>query len=162
MRLLKLLAASLLSCTALAATKGSKDKFATYHARASSGPLELDDKSFEELTSTPRDYSVAVVLTALEARFGCQICKEFQPEWDLITKSYNRGDKIGEGRLLFGTLDFLKGKNTFQKAGFSPRVWKQLMCLTMFPVDAPNRPSPLSFPTNCRSQCQSRHITDPL
>ena len=114
MRFLGLLTASLLSLTALAAKSATSDKFSTYHAR-SSGPLDLDDGTFDELTSAPRDYTVAILLTALEARFGCSLCKEFQPEWDLIAKSYNKGDKQGEGRLLFGTLDFTKGKNTFQK-----------------------------------------------
>ncbi|KKY23016.1 putative oligosaccharyl transferase subunit [Phaeomoniella chlamydospora] len=115
MRLLKLLTVSLLSCTTLAASKASsKDIFQKYHAK-SSGPLELDDALFEELTSAPRDYSFAVILTALDARFGCGICKEFQPEWEILAKSYNKGDKQGEGRLLFGTLDFSNGRNTFQK-----------------------------------------------
>ena len=114
MRFFSLLAASLLSVTALAAKPDTKDKFQLFHSR-SSGPLDLDDPSFELLTKAPRDYSAVVLLTAMEARFGCQMCKEFQPEWDLLAKSYNRGDKKGEGRLLFGTLDFVQGKNVFQR-----------------------------------------------
>ena len=127
MRFLGLLAASLLSLTALAAKPATSDKFSTYHAR-SSGPLDLDDGTFDELTSAPRDYTVAILLTAMEARFGCQLCKEFQPEWDLIAKSYNKGDKQGEGRLLFGTLDFTKGKNTFQKVHITCPVLTCSLC----------------------------------
>ncbi|PVI00088.1 hypothetical protein DM02DRAFT_718548 [Periconia macrospinosa] len=114
MRWIQLLAASLLPFTALAAKKPSPDRFSDFHAKSSSGPLKLDDPTYAKLTKSPRDYGVAVLLTALEARFGCQLCREFQPEWDLLAKSWAKGDKKGESRLLFGTLDFLDGKNTFQ------------------------------------------------
>ena len=58
---------------------------------------------------------VAIVLTATEARFGCLLCREVQPEWDLIAQSWNKGPKPDEMKLLFGTLDFFNGKGTFQK-----------------------------------------------
>jgi len=69
------------------------------------------------LTSSPRDYSVAVLLTALDNRFGCQLCREFQPEWDLLAKSWTKGDKTGESRLIYATLDFADGKAIFQALG---------------------------------------------
>lgn len=114
MRWIQLLAASLLPFTALAAKKQSSDRFGDFHAKSLSGPLKLDDPTYAKLTRAPRDYGVAVLLTALESRFGCQLCRDFQPEWDLLGKSWAKGDKKGESRLLFGTLDFVDGKNTFQ------------------------------------------------
>ncbi|KAF2200780.1 hypothetical protein GQ43DRAFT_417210 [Delitschia confertaspora ATCC 74209] len=115
MRWLQLLTAAVLPLTALAAKKSSGDRFNDFHkASVSSAPLKLDDASFAQLTKAPRNYSVAVLLTALETRFGCQLCREFQPEWDLLGKSWIKGDKNGESRMLFGTLDFVDGKNTFQ------------------------------------------------
>lgn len=116
MRWLELLTASLLPFTALAAKKPSGDRFKGLRAKSLSngGPLKLDDASYGQLTKSPRDYSVAVLLTALEPRFGCQLCRDFEPEWNLLGKSWTKGDKNGEGRLLFGTLDFIDGKNTFQ------------------------------------------------
>ncbi|KAL8840938.1 MAG: hypothetical protein Q9170_001131, partial [Blastenia crenularia] len=92
-------------------------KFEQYHTQFTTGssPLKLDDASYERLTAIPRDYSIAVLLTALEARFGCQLCRDFQPEWDVVGKSWIRGDRRGETRLLLGTLDFAEGKGTFQK-----------------------------------------------
>ena len=90
--------------------------FEEFHARSlSSAPLRLDDASYEQLTATPRNYSVVVLLTALEARFGCQLCRDFQPEWDTLAKSWARGDRNGGSRTLLGTLDFSEGKGTFQK-----------------------------------------------
>lgn len=113
MRLLQLLTAAILPFSSLAAkSKSSADRFAVQSAKPQ--PVKLDDSSYEKLTKAPRDYSVAVLLTALDARFGCQLCHEFQPEWDLLAKSWNNGDKKKESRLVFGTLDFMDGKATFQ------------------------------------------------
>ncbi|KAK7180889.1 hypothetical protein DPSP01_014509 [Paraphaeosphaeria sporulosa] len=114
MRWLQLLTASLLPFTAIAAKKSSGDRFADFRSKSSSGPLKLDDASYTQLTKAPRDYSIAVLLTALETRFGCVLCREFQPEWDLLGKSWAKGDREGKSRLVFGTLDFVDGKNTFQ------------------------------------------------
>lgn len=115
MHFLKGLVVSLLPFTTLAAKKVPADRFQQFHTKAiTSTPLKLDDASYGQLTAAPRDYSVAVLLTALESRFGCQLCREFQPEWDLLSKSWTKGDKKGESRLVYGTLDFTDGKNTFQ------------------------------------------------
>jgi oligosaccharyltransferase complex subunit gamma len=115
MRWIQLLTAAVLPLSSLAAKKSSADRFNDFHTKSfSSGALKLDDTSYSELTKSPRDYSVAVLLTALETRFGCVLCREFQPEWDLVAKSWTKGDKKKETRTLFGTLDFIDGKNTFQ------------------------------------------------
>ncbi|KNG50688.1 magnesium transporter protein 1 precursor [Stemphylium lycopersici] len=116
MRWFKLLTASLLPFTALAAKKPIGDRFNDARAKSlSTGrPLKLDDASYAQLTKSPRDYGVAVLLTALEARFGCVLCRAFQPEWDLLGNSWMKGDKNGQTRMVFGTLDFVDGKNVFQ------------------------------------------------
>jgi oligosaccharyltransferase complex subunit gamma len=116
MRWLQLLTASLLPFTSLAAKKSPSDRFNDFRAKSLStgAPVKLDDASYAQLTKAPRDYSVAVLLTALEQRFGCELCRNFQPEWDILGKSWTKGDKNAQGRLLFGTLDFMDGKNTFQ------------------------------------------------
>ncbi|CZT14226.1 related to OST3-oligosaccharyltransferase gamma subunit [Ramularia collo-cygni] len=113
MRFLPLLTTALLPFTSLAAKKDSNiDRFAA--ASAKSTPLKLADKSYDALTKSPRDYSVAVLLTAMGPQFGCMLCREFQPEWEMLAKSWRNGDSKGESRLVFGTLDFLDGKSTFQ------------------------------------------------
>ncbi|KAB8214765.1 hypothetical protein BDV33DRAFT_182179 [Aspergillus novoparasiticus] len=90
-------------------------KFERYQSLSRTIPIELDDSSFEDLTSKPRDYHVAVLLTAAEARYGCILCREFQPEWELISRSWNKGPKPDGLKMLFTTLDFSNGKTTFQK-----------------------------------------------
>lgn len=123
MKLLTLLTAALLPLTSLAAKKSSSspaDRFTKYHSKqlSSSSAIKLDDNVYTDLTKNPRDYSVAVLLTALDARFGCGLCNDFQPEWDLLARTWAKGDREGEGRLVFGTLDFMDGKQTFQS------VWR--------------------------------------
>lgn len=115
MRYSQLLGWSLLPLISYAAKKPA-GTFEKYHERfLASAPLKLDDVSYEALTTSPRDYGVAVLLTALEARFGCALCRDFQPEWDVLGKSWAKGDKHGASRMLYGTLDFTDGKATFQK-----------------------------------------------
>lgn len=115
MRFLQALGLIALPLEALSAMKGSDNRFEDYHYKAmSSTPLKLDDASYDELTAAPRNYTVAVLLTALEAKFGCQLCRDFQPEWDLVGKSWVKGDRKGITRVLYGTLDFADGKATFQ------------------------------------------------
>lgn len=116
MRFLKGIVLSLLPLVVVAAAKKpAVDKYQQFHTKALvSAPLKLDDSAYARLTATPRDYSVAILLTALEARFGCALCREFQPEWELLSKSWTKGDKKGESRLIYGTLDFTDGKATFQ------------------------------------------------
>ena len=119
MKLLDLLTLTVLPLLCFAAKRPSGGTFENYHAKSqSSAPLRIDDASYDELTATPRNHSVVVLLTALEARFGCQLCRDFQPEWDLLGKSWAKGDKHGDSRILLGTLDFADGKGTFQKVFF--------------------------------------------
>lgn len=120
---------ALLPLVALGAKKPDADKFQQFHTKAlASAPLKLDDAVYGKLTAAPRDYSVAVLLTALDARFNCQLCREFQPEWNLLGKSWTRGDRAGKSRLVYGTLDFTDGKNTFQSVN-------RLICFTITAAD---------------------------
>ena len=116
MKVATLFAIALLPFTSLAAKKPTTDRFADHHAKqlSNGGPVKLTDSTYDKLIKAPRDYSVAVLLTALDSRFGCNLCNEFQPEWELLSRSWAKGDKAGAGRLLFGTLDFTDGKATFQ------------------------------------------------
>ncbi|KAK7951639.1 uncharacterized protein PG986_007367 [Apiospora aurea] len=116
MRWLPLFISLALPFGTLAAKKPSSpaDTFNDFHTKAiSTTPVKLADSSYKKLTASPRDYSVTVLLTAMDARFGCQLCREFQPEWDLLAKSWLKGDKNAESRIIFSTLDFSDGRDTF-------------------------------------------------
>lgn len=116
MRFLSILALVALPTAALAKDKKAETTFSKYFSQSlSATPIKLEDSSFNELTASPRDYAAIVLLTAMPAQFGCQLCRQFQPEWDVLSKSWNRGDRKGNSRVIFGTLDFPDGKGTFQK-----------------------------------------------
>jgi len=112
MKLSLVITSLLLPFACLAAKKSTSDRFAENYSK--NLPLKLDDDSYQALTSGSRDYAVAILLTALEPRFGCVACRDFQPEWEILGRSWQKGDKNGESRVLFGTLDFADGKSTFQ------------------------------------------------
>lgn len=115
MRLFGGLLYALLLTPTIAVKNAVKDRFEDFHAKSVvTAPLKLADTSYTRLTRAPRDYSVAVLLTALDSRFGCQLCREFQPEWELLAKSWMKGDRKGDSRLIYGTLDFSDGKDIFQ------------------------------------------------
>ncbi|KAJ5455808.1 uncharacterized protein N7458_004072 [Penicillium daleae] len=97
------------------AAKPPQDTFQKYQSLSRSGPVDLDNAAFEELTNAPRDYYAAVILTAMDVRYGCAMCREFEPEWNLIAKSWNKGNKPDDLKVVFGTLDFDQGKTVFQK-----------------------------------------------
>ena len=156
----------------LAAKKNSENRFEAYHSKSlSSSPLKLDDAAYEHLTSAPRDYTVAVLLTALEARYGCQMCRDFHPEWELIAKSWMKGDRRGSNKVLYGTLDFADGKGTFQRV----RLYKSLLLLMLINREhiitiltlralayAPNCTDSSPFPAYCWAWCQSGRSAAPL
>ncbi|KAF3760691.1 hypothetical protein M406DRAFT_342893 [Cryphonectria parasitica EP155] len=98
--------------------KQDSGRFAEFHTKAlASSPIKFNDASYKEITAAPRDYSFAVLLTAIDPRFGCQMCREFGPEWDLLSSSWTKGDKAGESKVIFGTLDFNDGRETFMSLG---------------------------------------------
>ena len=128
MRLLSSLVSLLLVASgAAAAKKSTTERFDQFHAKAqSSSPLKLEAVAYKQLTTAPRDYSVAVLLTALDARFGCQLCREFEPEWALLAKSWAKGDKAGKARMLYGTLDFAEGREVFLSVSL---FWERYGCI---------------------------------
>lgn len=116
MRLFSLILCAIWPITlALGASSKGGDKYPKFRAASrSTGAVTLDDASYHELTAAPRDYHTVVLLTALDSRFGCDVCKMFQPEWELLSRTWSKA-KLGDSKLVFGTLDFLDGKGTFQQ-----------------------------------------------
>ena len=112
MLLTRILSVLILPVVVFAAKKPASARFVETYSKTL--PAWLDDYSYQKLTTAPRDYAIAILLTALEPRIGCTACQGFQAEWEILAKSWQKGDKAGESRMLFGTLDFADGKGTFQ------------------------------------------------
>lgn len=97
------------------------NKIAKFQSLSRSGSVNLNDSLYDEFTSKPREHYAAIIFTATDARFGCILCREFQPEWELIAQSWSKGTKPEGLNLLFGTLDFSNGRNTFHMVLFAPK-----------------------------------------
>jgi oligosaccharyltransferase complex subunit gamma len=97
-------------------------------------PIPLGDQLFAGLTAGPRDYAAVVLLTAMDPKFGCGACREFMPEWQLLSRSWQRGDRNGESRTLLATLDFADGRQTFQQLSLSHAP----VLLLFPPTEGPN------------------------
>lgn len=144
----------LLNLSNVIAKSPVKDKFQHFYSKPA--PLNLDDSSFTRLTAQPRDYSVAVLLTAMDSRFGCHLCREFQPEWDLLTKSWKKNDKHGDTRLVFATLDFNVGRSVFQSLGLQSAPVLLLFQPTQGPYSVPDTtPARFDFTSGSQSAEQA-------
>lgn len=137
---------SLLATSVLAAEPASK-QFQEFHKKAlASAPIKLDDASYKKVTALPRDYSVAVLLTAMDNRYACQMCREFGPEWDLLASSWTKGDKQGDSRVIFSTLDFNDGRDTFMSVSIAAVQLTVLESQYLTPCPAIARPANCACP----------------
>lgn len=154
MRWLASLFAALLLLTSLSpvrASRSSLERFQDLHTKSlSSSPVKLDDATFKSVTSAPRDYTVMVLLTALDSRFGCKLCSEFQPEWDILAESWTKGDKKGESRVIFATLDFTEGRETFMSVCEHPNSIPRSRTHTLRYLSSVCKLPPSSYSINLR------------
>lgn len=151
MKLWSTLLLSLSAISSVLAAKPAQDTFSKYQSLSRSGPVDLDNAAYEELTNAPRDYYAAVILTAMDVRYGCAMCREFDPEWSLIARSWNKGTKPDGLKLVFGTLDFDKGKTVFQKVSVQTgkssmmQQWQSIAnWIIILPNSSCSKPLPLS------------------
>lgn len=96
------------------------DKFAKLQqlsTKSKSGVLQLTNTLYDDITTAPRNYTAVLLLTALDSKFGCALCKEIQPEYELLARSWQAQHRKGDG-LVFSMLDFAKGRETFMKVCF--------------------------------------------
>lgn len=112
--LLSLLAASPLALAAASTEDDKLQKISKLVSKSNNGLIQLTNALYTEITTAPRNYTAAILLTALDKKFGCALCAEFHPEYELLSKSWNKQHKNGDG-LYFGVLDFERGRDTFMK-----------------------------------------------
>ncbi|KAL7424300.1 oligosaccharyl transferase subunit ost3/OST6 [Cryptotrichosporon argae] len=110
------LAALLAAPLALAADAA---KWSALAAKSKGGVLKLDSASYDELLAADREYSVAIVLTALPAQFKCQPCQEFDPLWHQIADSWKRQPRDVRDQHFFAQLDFPDGQPIYQRLGLT-------------------------------------------
>uniref|UniRef100_A0A1D1Z6I9 Magnesium transporter protein 1 n=1 Tax=Anthurium amnicola TaxID=1678845 RepID=A0A1D1Z6I9_9ARAE len=82
--------------------------------RKNQGVVELNSNLYDEVTSKPRNYSIIILLTALDPAINCVPCKDFDPEFRLVARSWLGSGNI-PSRIYFGVLDFKNGREVYTK-----------------------------------------------
>jgi len=86
-------------------------------AKANNGVIKLDERTYDMLTSPKRTWSAAIQLTAMDARRRCTPCKEFDPSFREVGRSWSAVPAEHRDSHFFATLDFDNGMTVFQKLG---------------------------------------------
>lgn len=114
-------ALSVLSWTAGAASYNA-EKLASMVGK--DGIIRLTDRTFDSVVEGPRDYTLAVLLTAEGPQYSCGFCKIVSPSWKKIASSWHQDHADGDG-LFFATADVADCPSTFRKLGLNqaPNLW---------------------------------------
>lgn len=76
--------------------------------------LKFNTQKFKEyIRQTPRNYSVILMLTALQPARQCQICRHASDEFTILANSY-RYSPTYSNKLFFAVVDFDDGQEVFQ------------------------------------------------
>ncbi|KAK9894104.1 hypothetical protein P389DRAFT_174114 [Cystobasidium minutum MCA 4210] len=105
----------------------------------------LYDELIQDTPSNTRDYSVSIILTALNPKYGCQPCMQFDKEHKELARQWwnrkeNKKDRVKQMRHVFAVLDFEKGQEIFKRLGLSTAPLGQLFL--------PNSAQPIQYEFN--------------
>lgn len=131
----------LASIAAAASSEALDPRLAKYHTLAAKndGVLPLTSANYDELVSlngpagagSGRNYSISVILTALNPKFGCAPCQAFDKEHREVAKQWwaksrKAGGQAAQMKHIFGVLDFEKGQEIFKRMGLNTAPLGQL------------------------------------
>ncbi|BFZ14865.1 hypothetical protein BsWGS_17904 [Bradybaena similaris] len=71
------------------------------------------DKFNQYVKTAPKNYSVVVMLTALQAQRGCSVCKQANDEFQIVANSWRYSQQYSN-RLFFALVDYDEGADVFQ------------------------------------------------
>ena len=101
-------------------------KWTDVASRSSSNVIRLDENSFDQLIPTERNYTVVgilpfcsvadvqVTLTAMGGQYQCLLCREFDPEFAIVAKSWRKAHPDSDA-VFFAKLDLGEGRSVFVK-----------------------------------------------
>lgn len=72
------------------------------------------DKFKQYVRSVPRNYSVIVMLTALQPQRQCSVCKQANDEFTIVANSWRYSNQFSN-KLFFAMVDFDEGSDVFQQ-----------------------------------------------
>ncbi|ORX46870.1 hypothetical protein BCR36DRAFT_584977 [Piromyces finnis] len=91
--------------------KEKSEKIEELLAKSSDNFINLNEKYYDLLINTPRDYHTILLATATNPQFKCEPCRELLPEFLNVANSWDPNDK----RVYFAILDYQNGKNVFKQ-----------------------------------------------
>jgi oligosaccharyltransferase complex subunit gamma len=104
----------------LAAAKTSPHQHLIDLAAAGNGDIKiLDERTFELLTASHRNWSTSIHFTAQDKRRRCAPCKEFEPSWKAVAQAWATAPEESRDKHFFATLDFDDAQLVFQKIGLT-------------------------------------------
>ncbi|ELU44586.1 oligosaccharyl transferase subunit OST3/OST6 family [Rhizoctonia solani AG-1 IA] len=86
-------------------------------AAKNGGVIKLDSELYDVITAKDREWSVVVQLTAMGDQFKCEPCRQFNPNFNAVAKSWD--SKVPADKRdthFFATLDFADGRDVFARA----------------------------------------------
>ncbi|KAF8682273.1 Acid phosphatase-like protein [Rhizoctonia solani] len=81
-------------------------------AAKNGGVIKLDSELYDVITAKDREWSVVVQLTAMGDQFKCEPCRQFNPNFNAVAKSWH--SKVPADKRdthFFATLDFADGRD---------------------------------------------------
>lgn len=108
--------AALLVCSLVEA---ASSKHAQFLKQAQTSPDRILDlkasQEFDDLIASPRDYSISLLLTAVDSGVNCGPCVAFQPTYKNLASSFAGLNKEATNRHIFANMEFKNGREVFQK-----------------------------------------------
>lgn len=116
----KLLAA----LTVVSATTEHLTKSQIKSLQKKDGIIRLTDATFEAIVSGPRDYTLAILLTAEGPQYSCAFCKIVGPAFRTLASNWYR-DNSARDDFFFVIADVASSPKSFQKLGLTsaPNLW---------------------------------------
>ncbi|KAK4051333.1 oligosaccharyl transferase subunit ost3/OST6 [Microbotryomycetes sp. JL201] len=129
-------AATHVSAKQTASSVPKRDRFRQL-ASSNNGIVPLNSALYDEITATPRDYSVSIVLTAMSPQFKCAPCQLMQPEYDLVARQWKKQTRSDDNEHFFAVLDFVNGQEIYQRMNLQTAPTFQLFMPTEGPRASP-------------------------
>ncbi|KLO10678.1 dolichyl-diphosphooligosaccharide-protein glycotransferase [Schizopora paradoxa] len=99
----------------LAASSSPHERLVQLADASSDGIIQLNDETFDLVTSSKRDWSVVLQLTAMDKKMRCSPCREFEPSFKAVSKAWKSVPKSERDKHFFATLDFADGEKIFRR-----------------------------------------------
>lgn len=99
--------------------------------------LRFNANRFKDFVkSTPRNYSVVIMFTAMAPQRQCQVCRHASDEFTIVANSF-RYSQAYSNKLYFAVVDFDEGSDVFQMVSilFSEMFISIINCLCTVKVE---------------------------